>query len=202
MLPKDPFNVIICGVGGQGNVKTSRILGKMLIDTYQVTIGETFGASQRGGSVMSHVRISADSLWSPQIPRGRADLFLALEPVEGWRTILHYGSESSHAVINTHPMYPISVIRGELTYPSLDEIKNNISARIEEAFFLDATALSMKEFNSSLYQNSILLGIVAALEYLPLKITTFNKAVSQVLASHTLTDNQKAFELGISQVHL
>ena len=73
-LLKDPYNIIITGVGGQGNVMSSRILGNMLVDRgYHVTIGETFGASQRGGSVMSHMRVSKKSIWSPQIPEYRAD---------------------------------------------------------------------------------------------------------------------------------
>ena len=71
-LPYDPYNVIITGVGGQGNVMASRVVGIMLSrQGLQVTIGETFGASQRGGSVMSHLRISTGSSWSPQIPKGR-----------------------------------------------------------------------------------------------------------------------------------
>ena len=77
-LSYDPYNVIITGVGGQGNVLASRVLGNMLSEKgLQVTIGETFGASQRGGSEMSHLRISAVSSWSPQIPKGKAHLVVA-----------------------------------------------------------------------------------------------------------------------------
>lgn len=195
---KNPFNIIICGVGGQGNVKTSRILGAMLVDDFFVTIGETFGASQRGGSVMSHIRISTDSLWSPQIPRGRADLILALEPLEGVRIIQQYGSEKSQAIINMRPVYPINIIRGDCLYPSLDEIKTQISARIEKAWFFNATTLAMKEFNSPLYQNSILLGTLAGLNLIPLDVSSFTQAASQVLPPHTLPENKRAFELGIS----
>ncbi|HLZ20134.1 MAG TPA: 2-oxoacid:acceptor oxidoreductase family protein, partial [Smithellaceae bacterium] len=73
-------NLILTGVGGQGNVLASRVLAGMLVDAgYVVTIGETFGMSQRGGSVMSHLRISPDSVRSPQIPRGAADVIVALE---------------------------------------------------------------------------------------------------------------------------
>jgi len=81
MLAKDPYNLIITGVGGQGNVMASRVLGNMMVKGgFHVTIGETFGASQRGGSVMSHLRISKEGSWSPQIPRGQADFIIALEP--------------------------------------------------------------------------------------------------------------------------
>ncbi len=85
-LSKDPYNIVVTGVGGQGNVMASRVLSNMLIrNGYYVTVGETFGASQRGGSVMSHIRVSAQSVWSPQIPKGRADLIVSLEPVEAIR---------------------------------------------------------------------------------------------------------------------
>ena len=76
-LVKDPTNIIITGVGGQGNVMASRVLAGMLVNAgYVVTIGETFGMSQRGGSVMSHLRVSSTSVLSPQIPQGRADILL------------------------------------------------------------------------------------------------------------------------------
>ena len=66
-LLHDPYNLIITGVGGQGNVLASRMVGDMLARMgFYVTIGETFGASQRGGSVMSHLRISSESSMSPQ----------------------------------------------------------------------------------------------------------------------------------------
>ena len=65
-MDKDPFNVIVTGVGGQGNVIASLLIGAMLVDQgYRITIGETYGASQRGGSVMSHVRISAKEQYGP-----------------------------------------------------------------------------------------------------------------------------------------
>ncbi|MBW1713904.1 MAG: 2-oxoacid:acceptor oxidoreductase family protein, partial [Deltaproteobacteria bacterium] len=76
---KDPLNIIITGVGGQGNVLASQILGQMLIDQgYMVTIGETLRLSQRGGSVMSHIRVSKQHQLSPQIPQGAAHLILTL----------------------------------------------------------------------------------------------------------------------------
>jgi len=91
-LYKDPTNIIITGVGGQGNVMASRVLAGMLVNAgYVVTIGETFGMSQRGGSVMSHLRVSSTSVLSPQIPQGRADIIIALEPVEALRVLVKYG---------------------------------------------------------------------------------------------------------------
>lgn len=78
-LSKDPLNVIICGVGGQGNILASELLASALVEKgYFTTVGETYGASQRGGSVMSHVRISARKQYSALIPREKPILSLAL----------------------------------------------------------------------------------------------------------------------------
>ena len=116
-------NVILTGVGGQGNVMASRTLAGMLVDAgYVVTIGETFGMSQRGGSVMSHLRISPDAVRSPQIPRGAADIIIGLEPLEALRVVTVYGNPQVCVLSNSRPVYPIGVITGELAYPANEKI--------------------------------------------------------------------------------
>ena len=120
MLINDPYNLIITGVGGQGNVMASRVLGNMMNrQGLHVTIGETFGASQRGGSVMSHLRISSTSSWSPQIPRGKAHMVVALEPIETIRVLMNYGGPQAKAICNTRPIHPAAVTSGDQYYPSL-----------------------------------------------------------------------------------
>ena len=117
-LIQDPYNIILAGVGGQGNVMGSRILANMLSRKgYFLTIGETFGASQRGGSVMSHLRVSAASTWSPQIPKGKAHIVIALEPVEAIRILAAYGNREVIVLTNTRPVHPVSVIAGESGLP-------------------------------------------------------------------------------------
>ena len=103
-LSKDPYNIVITGVGGQGNVMASRVLSDIMVrNNYSVTIGETFGASQRGGSVMSHIRVSRQGAWSPQIPRGKADMVLSLEPIETIRVLQSYGNPDVKVLANTRP---------------------------------------------------------------------------------------------------
>jgi len=83
---KEAYNLIITGVGGQGNVLSSQLIGQAFVSKgYYATIGETYGASQRGGSVMSHIRISSEKQLSPLIPKGMADIVVALEPLEALR---------------------------------------------------------------------------------------------------------------------
>ena len=99
--------MIIGGVGGQGNVLASQILGQMLVTRgYVITIGETYGASQRGGAVMSHLRLSEKDQFSPLIPEGRCDLLVSLEPVEALRILEPYGHPGVMTLINTRPIFP------------------------------------------------------------------------------------------------
>ena len=118
----------------------SRVLSNMLVRRgYRITIGETFGMSQRGGAVMSHIRVSARTQWSPQIPRGKADMVVALEPVEAIRVLMTYGNPKVNVVINTRPIYPVGVITGALDYPPLQEIEKTVRSLSSGAWFLDAT---------------------------------------------------------------
>ena len=107
-MEKDPYNLVVTGVGGQGNVLASQLIGAILVDIgLKVTIGETYGASQRGGSVMSHVRISGKRQYGPLIPPRCADLVLALEPSEAARVLGEFGNPSTISVVNTRPVYPV-----------------------------------------------------------------------------------------------
>ena len=139
-LAKDPYNIVITGVGGQGNVMASRVLANMLVRRgFKVTIGETFGMSQRGGSVMSHIRVSPTAVWSPQIPKGRADLIVAIEPIEAIRVLADYGNPAVKVLVNMRPIYPVGVITGEDEYPSEEKIREAVAALSAQARFLDAT---------------------------------------------------------------
>jgi indolepyruvate ferredoxin oxidoreductase beta subunit len=197
-LSKDPYNIIIAGVGGQGNVMASRILSNMLVHKgYRVTIGESFGASQRGGSVMSHVRVSAQSAWSPQIPRGRADIVISLEPIEAIRILKTYGNHSVKVLANIRPIYPADVISGELDYPSLEEIKKFVSELSLAAWFIDATGEAMKLGNPVL-GNIIMIGALSRMGDLPLDREGFSKVIARSLPAEKQDLNLKAFDIGFS----
>ncbi|MCL6611629.1 MAG: 2-oxoacid:acceptor oxidoreductase family protein [Peptococcaceae bacterium] len=130
---RDPLNVIVTGVGGQGNVLASQVLAAAAVEAgYRVSIGETFGASQRGGSVMSHVRIGRDRTFGPLIPRGRASLIVGFEPLETLRILLDYGNPDTVVVMNDRPNYPIGCLLGEEKYPDprlIVEAVGRLSAR-------------------------------------------------------------------------
>jgi indolepyruvate ferredoxin oxidoreductase beta subunit len=199
-LPFDPYNVIITGVGGQGNVMASKIVGNMLSRKgLSVTIGETFGASQRGGSVMSHLRISTGSSWSPQIPNGKCHLIISLEPTEAMRVLATYGNPNVKVLCNTRPIHAIGVISGDQQYPDLDEITAWVAELSEAFWFLDATEKAM-ELGNPILGNIMMIGAAAGIGVLPLDRKDFEAAVAENLSADKQELNLKAYDLGVGMV--
>ena len=199
-LPKDPYNIIITGVGGQGNVMASRVVSRMLICRgYSITIGETFGASQRGGSVMSHIRVSGKWTWSPQIPKGRVDFVAAIEPIEAIRILTTYGNEETKVLANTRPAYPGGVIAGELDYPTQEEIKTTVRKLSSASWFIDATDEAVK-MGSPILGNIIMIGALSHLCELPMDRKDFEAVISETLPADKVEVNMKAFDIGSTLV--
>ncbi|CAI1492962.1 Indolepyruvate oxidoreductase subunit IorB [Thermococcus nautili] len=119
------FNLIITGVGGQGGLTLSRIVGNSaMVEGYNVRIGETLGMSQRYGSVLSYLRFG-EEVYSPLIEEGKADLMLALEPAEALRNARFLGKDSV-AIVNAYPIHTATTLVGKERYPELDEIEKAI----------------------------------------------------------------------------
>lgn len=195
-LPSDPFNLVITGVGGQGNVMASRVLGNIMSRKgYTVTIGETFGASQRGGSVMSHLRISADSTWSPQIPKGKAHVVISMEPTETIRVLSEYGNPGVMTLCNTRPVHSIAVISGEFSYPKEEQLKQWISDLSDSAWFLEATNAAM-EMGNAILANIMMIGALSATNVLPIDAETFESVIEASLPASKLAVNREAFGRG------
>lgn len=195
-LKKDPYSIIITGVGGQGNVLASRVLGSMFVKKgFKITIGETFNASQRGGTVMSHIRISEKSTWSPQIPKSRADMIVSLEPVEAIRVLAAYGNPDVVFLSNIRPIYPVSVIKGEALYPEICDLTKAVREIIPAAIFIDATEAALTLGNAIL-ANIIMLGAIQGLGVLPIDEDDFRSAISERINERQLDINVKAYEIG------
>jgi len=193
-------NLILTGVGGQGNVMASRTLAGMLVDAgYIVTIGETFGMSQRGGSVMSHLRISPDAVKSPQIPRGGADVIVALEPLEALRVLTVYGNPQVHVLSNSRPVYPIGVITGELNYPSDEAIESAFDRLSARFWMVDATSVGLQLGNPVL-SNIVMIGALAKTGLLPFDRRMFEKEIRKTLTPDKCTVNLKAFDAGAAMI--
>jgi len=195
-LSSEPYNLIITGVGGQGNVLASRIVGDMLSRLgLHVTIGETFGASQRGGSVMSHLRISSESPYSPQIPMGRAHMIVALEPTEAVRVLKGYGNPGIKVLCNTRPIRSIGVICGEQTYPEIEDIRKWVRELSQDSWFIDATDEAVRLGNPIL-GNIICVGALAATGVLPLERALFETVLASKMPRDKVALNLTAYDTG------
>ena len=197
---KDPFNMIITGVGGQGNVLASMILGRLLVGLgYKATIGETYGVSQRGGSVMSHLRVSTKAQFSPLIPEGLGNLIIALEPVEGLRVLGRYGNPDVMVITNTRPVSPMSVLAGETQYPPLEDIFDNIKNYSRILWTVKATEIAL-QLGNAILANMALLGALEATSVLPVPPGALPDVLTETLPQKQLSLNLKAFELGKESV--
>ena len=195
-LINDPYNIIITGVGGQGNVLASRMVGEMLsMQGFDITIGETFGASQRGGSVMSHLRISKNGEYSPQIPMGRAHMVVSLEPTEALRVLKNYGNPGVKVITNMRPVRSVSVISGEKSYPDAQKIKQWISQLSEKAWFVDTTEAATR-LGNPIFGNVMLVGALAQAGNLPLDRDVFESVLRARMPENKVAVNLNAFDIG------
>lgn len=193
---KDYYNLIITGVGGQGNVMVSQLLGQAFVSKgFFTTIGETYGASQRGGSVMSHLRISKKKQLSPLIPKGKADIVVALEPLEALRVLTYYGNEETIVFCNTRPIYPIDVISGDEDYPEFAEIEKFLAQLAKQIFYIPATERAM-EIGNPILGNMIIIGALLAAQILPLTLEEFQETLTANFTGPRLETNIRALKEG------
>lgn len=198
-LIKEPLNLIVAGVGGQGNVLLSHLIGRALVSQgYFVSIGDTYGASQRGGSVASHVRISGQTCHGSLIPSGRADIILGLEPAETLRMLGQFGNPDVVTITNTRPIYPSDVTSGHATYPNIDELLKLIGKLSARVIVVKATDEAFK-LGNPIFANVILMGALIASGVLPLD----KKSLEPILRENFPKEfdaNRAAFSRGMELV--
>lgn len=191
-----PHNLIITGVGGQGNVFASQIVGRAAVEReFRVTIGETFGLSQRGGPVMSHIRLSKERNYGPLIPPNMAHVIIGLEPLETLRILLEYGNEDTVFIVNSRPIYPLNVISGDVEYPDSEKIRSIIAETGGQLYWLDATEMAVG-LGDPILLNMIMLGALCGLSLFPLETKDFKNVLEQVFETSKLEINYKALDMG------
>lgn len=191
------INLIITGVGGQGNILASQVIANVAADEgYYVIVGETYGLSQRGGSVMSHVRLSRGLECGPLIPSGMADVIIGFEPLETLRVAVQYSNKGTSVILNARPNYPIGVLAGDFRYPALDEILDNLRKMVDSVRVVETTELASK-VGSPLVQNMVMVGCLAGSGLLPFELKSFEKALKATFSGDKLKLNKKAFDLGV-----
>lgn len=195
-----PVNVVIAGVGGQGNVVASEILATALAACgYRVSVGETFGASQRGGSVMSHVRAARGETPGPLIPKGLVDIVVGFEPLETLRIIADYGRETTRVVVNPRPVYPLAVQAGEASYPDSRDLLETLGTLAAEVTVVQATELARRAGDVRA-QNLAMVGALVGTGWLPIRPDAVVRILGERFADELLRLNREAFRLGLEDV--
>lgn len=193
---KDPLNIVIAGVGGQGNILVSEIVAKAAAaEGFKVTVGEAYGMSQRGGSVSSHIRLSREQIYGPVIPAGHADVIVGFEPVEAARAAVELGHPAVKIILNPRPVYPVGVLMGNHAYPDPEVLVATLSQLAGELLIVESTRLAA-EAGDPIVQNIVMVGALAGSGYLPVPPDTFAKVMDQVVPEKSLELNRKAFQLG------
>jgi indolepyruvate ferredoxin oxidoreductase, beta subunit len=193
-LERDPLNLIIAGVGGQGNILASQIVATAGIkEGLYVTVGETYGASQRGGPVMSHIRFSAQAQCGPLIPEGEADIIVGLEPIEALRIIADFGNPKTRVIVSPRPIYPIWVLSGQAKYPPVEEVLQKLGELVAEVMVVKA----IQEGETGLAVNVVIVGALAGSVMLPIALQNFEDSIREIFAPKDLDLNLKAFRKGV-----
>lgn len=200
-LQKDPLNLIICGIGGQGNIRVSRMIGKILNDKgYFVNIGETFGAAQRGGAVFSSMRVSEKKNYGPLIPEGRAHLVLSLEPLEALRILGTYGNPEVSCIVNTQSVLPVGVLAGAFEYPNSDRLQETIRKLCRNYWAVDATSMAMA-LGAPIVANIIMLGLLAESNIIPVGIEDVQTEIKSSFPASVVELNLRALDAGARAAH-
>jgi indolepyruvate ferredoxin oxidoreductase beta subunit len=186
---KPSYDILIVGVGGQGTILTSNVLGEAcLLEGKSVRGAETHGMAQRGGSVETHIRIGAEH--GPLIPPGEADLIIALELIEALR-FRHFLAPGGQMVVNRELLVPASVYAKKLDVPVVENLLERLANT--HPCVIDARALA-EQAGSVLAQNIVMVG--AASPHLPLGEDTLVEAVRRSVPKKTVDVNVAAFTLG------
>ncbi|MGQ9641092.1 MAG: indolepyruvate ferredoxin oxidoreductase subunit beta [Candidatus Bathycorpusculaceae bacterium] len=194
----EEFNMVLAGVGGQGILLAAEILGTAAIkEGLNVRVGEIHGMAQRGGAVVSTVRIG-EKVFSPSVLDGKADVFLGFEPIETLRNI-KYASKKTFIIMGDEKIPPLELTLKTTDYPQIEEILKKVKRFSENVIMVEALRLA-KEAGSSLTQNAVLLGASAATEKLPLNKESLIEALKMLVPAKHIKMNVKAFELGYNYV--
>ena len=183
-------SIMIVGVGGQGSLLASKLLGRLLMDEgYDVKVSEVHGMSQRGGSVVTYVRFG-DKVYSPVVTEGEADIIISFEKLEAAR-YAKYLKKDGTMVVNTQQIDPMPVIIGAATYPQ--DVLTEIADKGLNVEAMDALSLAVQA-GSPKAVNIVLMGKAAKLFDIPYE--SWIAAIENTVAPKFVEMNKVAFELG------
>jgi len=198
MTNNDVLEVIICGVGGQGVVLMSELLGHSAVsDGIGVKGSEVLGMAQRGGSVYSNIRLGSGAQASMTL-EGKCDVLVAVEPSEALRH-LNFLSKNSLVIINSREVLPFTVFLGRSGYPEMDEIIARVKKVTDQVVVLDAAQLAL-DAGSQQSTNVVMLGALFGSGRLPIREETAKEAIKERFNAKVAEINIKAFDTGYNVV--
>ena len=189
MMENKTKNIMIVGVGGQGTLLTSRILGGITVDAgYDVKLSEVHGMAQRGGSVVTFVRYGK-TVAEPIVEEGQADVLIAFERLEALR-YAHFLKKDGVIIVNDYRIDPITVVTGAAAYP--DGIIESLEAE-HQVYKINAMEEALKLGNSKVF-NIVVLGMAA--RHMDFDKEAWLKVIEKTVPPKTVEINKKAFETG------
>ena len=182
-------NIMIVGVGGQGTLLTSRILGGIITAAgYDVKLSEVHGMAQRGGSVVTFVRYG-DKVYEPIVEEGKADVLIAFERLEALR-YAHFLKKDGVLIVNDQRIDPMTVVTGAMTYP--ENIIEDLSSKYK-VIKVNAMDEAKKLGNTRVF-NTIIVGVAA--KHMDFKKDEWLDVIEKTVPQKTIDINKAAFEVG------
>ncbi|MGB9937996.1 MAG: indolepyruvate oxidoreductase subunit beta [Methanobacterium sp.] len=193
----ETYNVYICGVGGQGIIKTSIVIGEAAMKTdFGVVMSEIHGMAQRGGVVSTEIKIGDSK--SPIIEDGDADILIAFEPMEALRAVSKT-SKDTYVIVNTSPIMPFNIQGSPVPYPEISAILDELKSKVKQVYAMDAEKMA-KDAGHVLSLNMVMLGGAAAIEGFPISKEIILESMKANLPPKSIPINMKAFEQGFQFV--
>jgi indolepyruvate ferredoxin oxidoreductase, beta subunit len=193
-LKETKQNILMVGVGGQGTILASDVLGEVALSLgLDVKKTDTLGMAQRGGSVTSHLRFGM-KVWSPLISPAEADIVLAFEKLEAARWV-NYLKPGGMAIINDIAIPPLSISLGSQVYPSDEEIVKSFQQRTSKIYIIDGSKRA-RELGDQRTLNIFMLGFLSPILPIDIDLLKWKTLISKQLPSKILEINLKAFEQG------
>ena len=192
------FNMITVGVGGQGILTLMRIIAEAALKQgHDVKTSELHGLAQRGGSIPCHIRFGK-KIHSPLIMEGKADLIIALEPMEALRAS-YFGSRGNKTtfLVNNYRLIPLSVPIIKEKYPPLRKIVEDLKHFSTKVILINASDIVKKETGSIVSTNIYMLGYALSKKLIPLKKKSLLKGIEEIIPKKYFEVNKRIFELGL-----
>ncbi len=190
-----PYEILLCGVGGQGILTISDILCEAANNMgLQIRGAETHGMAQRGGSVVSYLRIAKEHVYAPLISERCADVIASFEPVEALRYAT-YIQPDGHIITNLYPIVPPSVTITKEPYPELNNVLENVKEFTSNLIAFDATKIA-QELGAAVAQNVVILGALSTVPNFPIPEEELMKALKTTVKEKFIELNIKAFQEG------